>query len=77
MLKVRITYDIVVFNEIIIEPSTLRYPTPALITISFRFSIACIFWNIILWKSSFKEIKTTPRFPRLVHFLQFPVKDFL
>lgn len=33
----------VAFNEIIIESSTLRYPTPALVTISFRFSIACIF----------------------------------
>lgn len=43
MLKVRITYDLVAFNEIIIESSTLRYPTPALITIFFRFSIACIF----------------------------------
>ena len=32
-----------IINEIIIESSTLRYPTPALVTISFRFSIACIF----------------------------------
>ena len=42
MLKVRITYDLVAFNEIIIEPSTLRYPTPALITISFKFIISAI-----------------------------------
>ncbi|MDU1404192.1 MAG: hypothetical protein E6920_20060 [Clostridium sp.] len=34
--------DLVVFNEIIIETSTLRYPTPALVTISFSSSISAI-----------------------------------